>query len=212
MNSKKLLLSGGGDEVVAKEFNDFYASLLPSKPKVLYIPIAWKSADFDACLDWFSGTFSKLGFSIEMLTDLKSAKEDYVSKFDSVYIGGGNTFSLLYDLRESNFLGILQNYLASGKLVCGGSAGAIIFGKDIRTASLGKDSDTNEVGLTDFSGLNLVKEYAVQCHYEANQYIELQEYAKRGAMNVFALPEESGLFIDGNTIQHINEVIEINAL
>lgn len=210
--STKILLSGGGDEVVAKEFNDFYANLLPSKPKVLYIPVAWKSADFNACLDWFSNTFNRYGFSIEMLTDLHGVEEEYVTTFDSVFIGGGNTFSLLNDVRESNFSEIIQKYLDTGKIVCGGSAGAIIFGKDIRTASLGKDSDTNDAGLTDFAGLNMVKEYAIQCHYEVDQYEELHGFAKSKALNILALPEESGLFIDGDTLRHINTVTEINVV
>ncbi len=209
MNNSMLLLSGGGNEVVAKDFNDFYASLLLSKPKVLYIPVAWKSADFNACLSWFTNTFKVYDFEIEMSTDLKKCTYEYCDTFDSIYIGGGNTFSLLNDVYESGFDTVLKKYLETGRVVCGGSAGAIIFGKDIRTASLGKDSDTNDVDLQNTTGLTMVKDYAIQCHYEDSQYEELKEFAEKENLHILALPEESGLFVEGNTIRFINTVTEI---
>ncbi|MCL5874529.1 MAG: hypothetical protein M1161_04230 [Candidatus Thermoplasmatota archaeon] len=43
-----------------------------------------------------------------------------------------------------------MNTLPSG----GGSAGAIILGKDIGTAYFGGDADKNEVGLKDLKGLD----------------------------------------------------------
>jgi dipeptidase E len=209
MTQRKIVLGGGGDAVASKKIDDLYGELLPTNAKVLYIPIAWKSKEFDSCLEWFTETYERFGFTIEMLTDLKNCDVERIHTFDSIYIGGGNTFSLLHKFRETNFIEILKTFIESGKVVYGGSAGAIILGKDIQTSSFGTDSDVNEVGLEDFSGLNLVNGYAIQCHYEANQYAELKDFALKECLNIFALPEDSGLFINGDTIERIGTVTEI---
>jgi len=209
MSQRKLVLGGGGDAVDSKKVDNLYGDLLPPNAKVLYIPIAWKSKEHDTCLGWFTETYDRFGFTIEMLTDLKSCDVKYVHTFDSIYIGGGNTFSLLHDLKVSNFIETLQSFIESGKVVYGGSAGAIILGKDIQTASLGTDSDVNDVGLEDFSGLNLINGYAIHCHYKDNQYAELKDFAEKKCLNIFLLPEDAGLFVDGDTIEHIGSVTEI---
>src|SRR3989344_9605702 len=128
-----LILAGGGDAPDSKPLDELFISLLKTK-KILYIPIAWKTADFAGCKKWFSSTFFKLGFTnMEMWTDLNNKKIEDLNSFGGIYIGGGNTFSLLHDLRSSKFDKLLIEFLNSGRPIYGGSAGAIIFGKNINT-------------------------------------------------------------------------------
>lgn len=94
-------------------------------------------------------------FEIEMLTDLNNVDYSSLEKFDSIYIGGGNTFALLKTLKETKFADTLLKFIDSGRSVYGGSAGAIVLGKDTSTAFIGNLTDENNVQITDFLGLNV---------------------------------------------------------
>jgi len=50
-----------------------------------------------------------------------------MTDYSFLFIGGGNTFKLLYDLKSSGAFVNIQGYLNNGGVVFGGSAGAIIF-------------------------------------------------------------------------------------
>ena len=117
-----------------------------------------------------------LHFDIEMWSSLENRTFAEMAAFDSIYIGGGNTFTLLDILHNTNFIKILRQFIDTGRVVYGGSAGAIIFGKDIRTAGLGKDADKNTTDLQTFDGLDLVEGFSIQCHYEKNQEKELHQF------------------------------------
>lgn len=196
-----LILAGGGDAPDSKPLDTLFLSLLKQK-KILYIPIAWKDADFNKCHSWFNSTFYNLGFTnTRMWTDIKNKKYEDLEAFGGIYLGGGNTFSLLHDLKSSNFKQLLSKFIDSNRPVYGGSAGAIVFGKSIETASFGTDSDTNDVKLKDFSGFNLVNDFSIQCHYDGDQDKELLEFSKSHA--VIALSERTGLLVQDKEIKVI---------
>lgn len=197
----KIILSGGGDEAQTKEIDEFYASQLPESKNILYIPVAWKSGDLNACYEWFKSSYGRFGFNTEMITDLNNQSFDNIKNFDSIYIGGGNTFSLMSDLRNSGFDKILKQFIESGKIVYGGSAGAIILGKNIQTASIGKDADENKVSIKNFNGLGLVRDFAIQCHYEENQKNELQNFSNNKSFPIIALSECTGLYVEDYKIR-----------
>jgi dipeptidase E len=195
----KLILTGGGDAPDSKPLDELFISYLPKK-KILYIPIAWKSGDFDECKSWFTSTFGNLGFSdFEMWTEINDKSFEDLEHFGGIYIGGGNTFSLLNELRDSKFDNLLMRFLESGRPIYGGSAGAIIFGNSIEIAGKGIDSDSNDVGLKNFSGFNMVNNYSIQCHYEFDQDDELIKFSKQGA--IIALSEKSGIFVEDSKIK-----------
>lgn len=210
-NNKLIFLSGGGDSVSAKEIDDLYGQSLGIGARVLYIPVAWEnSSEYDSCLDWFNKTYERFKFKTEMLTDLSKCGFEYLEKFDSIYISGGNTFLLMNHLRKTNFSELLIKFINSGKVVYGGSAGAIILGKDIRTATLGKYRDENTVGINSFSGLDMVNGTAIHCHYEKENHSEVEQFAKETQLDILALTESSGLFINGDEVTHIGEVTTFN--
>src|SRR4030042_2106872 len=139
--SGRLYLGGGGAEKVAFEVEDNFFKDVNS---VLYIPLAWPNDNLEGCLKWFSGMASlHKKLKIEMWADTKNPLN--LDKFDSVYIGGGNTFKLLKRLRESKAEKKLIDFYKKGGKIFGGSAGAIIWGKSIITALICKDKDKNEV-------------------------------------------------------------------
>jgi len=203
--SGKLFLSGGGHANKTKKLDKLFEANVPKSKRVLYIPIAMppKIYTFGQCFDWINVVFPKL--HIDMWTNLSGRKWEELSKYGAVYIGGGNTFSLLDNIRFNKFESLLLRFYKRGGIIYGGSAGAIIFGKDIQTAGFGGDADRNYVGLDEFNGLNLVHGYSVQCHYSTYDDKELLYYVKKKKINVIALPDDTGLVVDGRKMKVIGE-------
>ena len=161
----KWFLSGGGDAHQTEQLDRHFArSICPHKP-LLYIPIAMDADRYDDGFDWISRLFHPLGIkNIVMWTDVKGKTVHDLDVFSAVYIGGGNTFRLLKQFIESHFTAVLKRYAESGGAIYGGSAGAVILGKNIMTCSY---MDRNACGLRDFNGLKLLGDYSVWCHYKA---------------------------------------------
>jgi|SRR3989344_1290307 len=193
----KLILSGGGDAGQTKKLDEFFVSLIHGDRKVLYIPIAMKfKHNTKECLDWLKKCLNPFKVKdIKTLDNLNGKTFENIKGFDAIYIGGGNTFSLLKDLKESKFIGGLEKYSENG-IIYGGSAGAIILGKTINMAGFGKDTDENTVGLTNLGGLNLVYGFDIQCHYENYQDKELFSYIKKNKNKIIAIPEGAGLYVE----------------
>jgi dipeptidase E len=82
--------------------------------------------------------------------------------------------------------------------VYGGSAGAILLGRDIDTA---RHVDPNTPALTDTSGLDLALGYAIWCHYREDDAPRVRDHVRETGNEVIALSERSGLIRDGNTMR-----------
>lgn len=196
----KLFLSGGGSEKKTFEFDEIF---LKEINKIIYIPLAWPNENFEGCLNWFTSMINthKKGISIKMLTNLN--EKINLSDFDAIYIGGGNTFKLLKKIKDSEFDKKLKEYYENGGIIYGGSAGALILGNKIDLALISKEKDENIVGLKNTSGLNLIKDYDIQCHFEPNQINKHLEFIKNSKRKIIAIPEESGLIVKDNKLEVI---------
>lgn len=111
--------------------------------------------------------------------------------FNALYIGGGNTWSLMQELRDSGFSAELIQYFKKGGQIYGGSAGAIILGSKIDT-----HDDENKINTKDVSGLNLLCGYSVACHFKNEQNDRFKEWAMHNNSPILCLPEETGLIIE----------------
>ena len=150
-----LLLSGGGDSQQVVPLDELFISQIDLTKTVLYVPVAMEASlfSYEQCRDWFSSTYQPYGITnIEMCTDLSLISS--LQEYTAVFIGGGNTFKLLKKIKESRFDDKLVDYYSSGGFIYGGSAGAIIFGKTIKSAL---HADDNNVRLNDLSGLRNCK-------------------------------------------------------
>ena len=195
--SGRLFLCGGGNETQTFQVDEVF---LQNVNKILYVPVAWPSDDFDGCLLWFTrAMFSHKSVKIEMLTDLN--KDVDLKQYGAVYIGGGNTFKLLKRIKESSFDKKLLRYYNAGGIVYGGSAGAIIWGRDINTALLCYDRDVNAVALKDTSGLDVLGGIDVQVHYHDNESTGHQEYIAKTGRSIVAIPEESALLVENGKMK-----------
>ena len=125
-----------------------------------------------------------------------------------LYIGGGNTYKLLKDLKTSGAVEKIRKYLTEdGGIVYGGSAGAIIFGRDLDSCNT---DDENEVGLADHRGFNLINGYSLLCHYTSRDW-ERTERSRRYLLElsetkpVYAIPEEDTIYVDNGRIVFIGD-------
>ena len=187
----KIYLCGGGNEKQTYEVDEDF---LNDVKNILYIPWAWPNDDFKSCENWFQNCMAKhKKVNVNTLTEIKMPKE--IEDYDAIYIGGGNTFKLLKRIKETKMDKKLIELYKKGKKIYGGSAGALIWGRDIKTASLCADKDENLVNLKDTSGLNIIPNHDIQAHFELSQIGEHQQYILKTGRPIIAIPEDSALRI-----------------
>ncbi len=202
----KLILSGGGNLKESYKLDEKYFSYLPSHSKILYIPIALKRdrVGFEACYDWFSTIIS--AHSKEKDIDFSMILEDddvpNLNIFDSIYLGGGNTFKLLDYVVTKKLSPKIIDFLNTGGIVYGGSAGAIIFGKDIRTVE-----EENDNNYTHTLGLNLLNNHSILCHYEESLEQKVTKDVLNLNHNIITIKEDSGIITSGDSTKAIGTVV-----
>lgn len=200
----KVILCGGGDAKQTEEVNKLYASQIDKNKPILYIPIAMEENKFPSCIEWIQKELIPYDIKkVEMITNIYSLKEYDLNKYSSIFIGGGNTYRLLYLLKNSGAIKLIQNFIENDGVVFGGSAGAIIFSKDIHCTDY---ADDNVVNLIDTKGFDIVKGYDICCHYtnrdtvrNAYEFQCISDYVAMGN-KVFALPEETSLFVENDKV------------
>lgn len=200
--SKKIFISGGGNEKDSYPLDkEFIQSIAGKRKSILYIPIAMDadSIKYEACYDWIINSLVTLSdefIDTTMWTNLNDKTEEDLDKFDAIYIGGGNTFKLLQHVRESNFSTIIRKFINKRGIVYGGSAGAIIMGKDINTVS-----EENDKNYKYSEGLSMIGDYSIICHYKENYDEKIEKYIEIYNNPVIALSERSGIKIVGNSLK-----------
>lgn len=206
-----IILSGGGDIDQTFELDERYFNLLKNGSKILYIPVALEMSPIanESYYKWFSALLEKhdsgnKDIDFRMITD-----EDVItdlSSYDSIYIGGGNTYKLLNFIIESGLHKQISLYLDNGGVIYGGSAGAIILGQDIRTAA-----SENTKNAPTHNGLNLLNNKTVSCHYTdtIQENESLHQLAKSINSEIIAIAENAGLILDseGVFIQQVGKVV-----
>lgn len=193
----KIVLAGGGGAQDSRPLDEVFASWIGPQGKLLYWPFALRGMrSFESCLEWITATFAPLGITdISMWTSLSEHQANDLDMFDAVYIGGGNTFALLAELRESGFEHSLREYARRGKPVYGGSAGAAALGRDIRTVD---HIDHNEAGLVETTGLDLAEGHAIWVHYQPQDDDLIKTYVRQYKFPVLAISERSGIVFGKN--------------
>lgn len=126
MNEKQIVCMGGGGFSRGNLALDKYFLNLTRKknPKVCFIPTA--SGDSTSYISIFYEAYIKLGAQVEVLKLFKPIKVDlneYLNDFDAIYVGGGNTKSMMAVWQFWGLDKALKNAYEKG-IICGGlSAG-----------------------------------------------------------------------------------------
>lgn len=199
-----LFLNGGGYGQQVKEGYALLKQKVDTGKPLLYIPLAMKKEKYPSCLEWITGELAEFNISkIEMITSAEELCAKNLADYAALFIGGGNTYKLLAELKSCDAFQKINAFLEEGGIVFGGSAGAILFGKTIDSC---RYADQNELGLKETSGFNKVFGAYIGAHYPNDDPAKTQRATEcftelSNDAPVIALPEEDTLVIDKNTVK-----------
>ena len=203
MDSKNIVAIGGGGfgrSLGSLEIEKYIISLISKKrPKICFIPTA--SGDSSLYKLNFYRAFSKLDCIVSHIDFFSRTEnlEDKVLTQDIIYVGGGNTKSMLAVWKEWNLQNILKNAYERGILLCGVSAGAICwFDKGIT------DSFAKELSILDCLGIV----DGIACpHFDEEKEREpfVNDIIKRGII-------KSCICIEGNCALHIKNDFQYSSI
>ena len=111
---------------------------------------------------------------------------------DAIYISGGNTFGTMKLIRDSGLDKAIVNYVQSGVIYIGGSAGAHIVTADISHV---EKYDKDTFGLTDFSGLGLFDGILI-CHYNEERKADFEALKALNCYKVIVLRDDQSIIIE----------------
>ena len=203
MNSKNIVAIGGGGfgrSLGSLEIEKYIISLISKKrPKICFIPTA--SGDSSLYKLNFYRAFSKLDCitsHIDFFSRTENLEEKVLTQ-DIIYVGGGNTKSMLAVWKEWNLHTILQNAYQKGIVMSGVSAGAICwFEKGITDSFANKLNIINCLGIVD----------GIACpHFDEEKEREpyVNDVIKREIIN-------SCICIEGNCALHIKNDFEYSSI
>ena len=203
MKSKNIVAIGGGGfgrSLGNLKIEKYIVSLVTKKvPKVCFIPTA--SGDNDSYKLNFYRAFSKLNCEtshIDFFSRTEELEEKILSQ-DIVYVGGGNTKSMLAVWRDWNLHLILKKAYENGIIMSGVSAGAICWFEKGITDSYAKN-------LQILNCLGFLKGIACP-HFDEEHEREpyVTDLIKRGIIN-------SCICIEGYSAFHFNNLNGIRTI
>ena len=129
LEDRQIIAIGGGGFGRNPKHNKIEKYILSqidkAKPNILFIPTA-SGEDKNYIINFYS-CFSKLECSPDHITFFQRTLrlDSLINKADIIYVGGGNTKSMLAVWREWKLDILLKKAYLKGKILCGVSAGAI---------------------------------------------------------------------------------------
>lgn len=201
---KKLLLTSAGflNPKIGQKFLDL-AGKPASKIKIVFIPTASKTEKENYYVEESKQELIDLGIKKENIRVLDiDHKISYseIAEFDVMYVCGGNMFYLLAKVREFDFGKIIKQFVDMENVYVGVSAGSMLACPNIELAA---PFDPNDVGITDFRGLNLT-DVIVSPHYKESDKKIIEEFRKKLHYKIIPLTDNQALLVlDGKV-----EIIE----
>lgn len=201
----KVFLCGGGSGKVIEDAMRKFENLLDKSKPLLYVPLAMESNRYDSCYEWITNEMRLTNVTnIEMVTSGNDLFNKNLNDYCAIFIGGGNTYKLLKELKNSKSFDKIKDFINNDGIVFGGSAGAIIFGKDINSCKM---QDKNDVGLDDTEGFNVISDYSLLCHLNRNDKVKfnkdknsiyLLDYSNEN--KTIYLPDDDTIFVTNKEI------------
>lgn len=157
----KVFFCGGGLQTV--ELNKKINEVIDSAKPILYVPLAMESDMYDSGYERIKNELADVDVScIEIVKSTDELLLKNLSNYSMIFIDDGNTFKLLYELKQSGAFDKINDYLRADGVVFGKGAGAAIFGRDLDACML---DEFNDVGLKDKKGFNVFYNISILCHY-----------------------------------------------
>jgi len=200
---KKLFLSSYFTEV-ADMFPIFVKSDCKGK-KVVIIPTTALNETNAFYVDSDKASLQNLGLIVE---DLEISNSPYeviektIANADFIFVGGGNTFFLLQELKRTGTDRLITEHIVNGKPYISTSAGSCILSRNI--VADGIDSPDAAPHLHgNFSALSIVDFY-IYPHYGHNYNEELDEQKVRkyyASLDVKLISDKQVVTVDGEQVE-----------
>ncbi len=113
-------------------FEETIKNFLKDIPEIVFVPYAADKNNWDSYTEKVRQRFNLFGIDVKGIHEV----ENQIDNCKAIFIGGGNTFRLLYQLQQLNLLSIINNaVLNKGMRYIGSSAGSNVACKTISTTN-----------------------------------------------------------------------------
>jgi dipeptidase E len=148
------------------------------------------------------GIYNILRFDLDERYD--QLLEEKLFKCDIIQLPGGNTYYFLSMLKKRNMISKLQEYIKSGGIIVGVSAGALMISPTIGSAQFG---DENHVGVDDLSALGLVN-FEIMPHWNrwSSYLADLQKYSIDNNIIIYTVNDGEGIIVQENCIKLYGDI------
>ena len=108
----RLFLCGGGSGTDTFLAYQKLNEIIDHKKPVLYVPLAMNKDRYAGCYSWIKNELENIDVpNIEMVTSGYDLASRNLEDYSFVFIGGGNTYKLLGDLKSSGAFSKLKEYI-----------------------------------------------------------------------------------------------------
>ncbi|MHB1316480.1 MAG: Type 1 glutamine amidotransferase-like domain-containing protein [Minisyncoccota bacterium] len=162
--------------------------------KVVIITTASSEKEGNKYIQSAASELRSAGIETVDFYDFENDESKDLSPYDVIYVGGGNTFKLLKFAKEMEFDKAIDSLLKRGGVYVGVSAGSLIVGPSIQIANE-VHPDKNEVGMTDFTGFNIV-DLIIFPHYSTDLEEEIKSFEERNNVKIERIDNSQALLIE----------------
>lgn len=146
----------------------------PKGIKVLFIPTAAQGEHEMPYVYKSEKELIDLGILEANIVWANNLETTETENYDAMYVCGGNTFFLMNEIRKTSFDKKIIDFVRSGRVYVGVSAGSVIMCPDI---SISEPFDLNDVELKDTSGLHITSKI-ITPHYQRKEKAIINEWEK----------------------------------
>jgi len=160
--------------------------------RVLFIPNEKATSDNIKCKK-YNRRLCEFGFSPENVHvfDHSVPNASRNLDIDAIYVSGGNSFEMLRRIRQSGFDQDIIQYVKTGVIYIGGSAGAHLASPDISHIQA---FDPVSPGMTDFRGLELWNGLLI-CHYSPERASICEKLQRTSPYPLHLLTDDDAIVI-----------------
>ena len=176
---------------------------------VTYIPTAAIAEEIEGMAEEETRMLEDLGLTVDELEVSTASREtvrEKLMKNDMIFVGGGNTFFLLQELKRSGADQIIAQEVEKGKFYIGESAGAIAACPDIGYSAV-MDVPDKAPGLTDYTGMGLVDFYVVPHlgHPEMGPGAEMIIEKYSSELDLKVIDDYQAILVEGDRVSILPE-------